>query len=138
MGKRYRAYSPEQSLLLPANLRDRLPDDHLVYFVSDVVDELDLLAIAGYYEAETRGQPPYHPRQLFVQYPGRIARATLPPGAAFYQPPSKSPSSASSLSTFSKAVTVRSTSLGPCTTETKPPGQGMTSTPSQRNPSRIL
>ena len=64
MGKRYRAYSPEQSLLLPPNLRDWLPDDHLVYFVSDVVEELDLSTIEGYYEAETRGQPPYHPRLM--------------------------------------------------------------------------
>jgi transposase len=64
VGKRYRTYSPEQSLLLPPNLRDWLPDDHLVYFVSDVVDEVDLSAIEGPYEAERRGQPPYHPRLM--------------------------------------------------------------------------
>lgn len=64
MAKTYRTYLPEQSLLLPPNLRDWLPDDHLAYFVSELVDELDLAAIESYYEAETRGQPPYHPRLM--------------------------------------------------------------------------
>jgi hypothetical protein len=40
MGKTYRAYLPEQDLLLPPSLRDWLPDDHLAYFVSDVVEQL--------------------------------------------------------------------------------------------------
>jgi len=64
VAKTYRCYLPEQSLLLPPNLRDWLPDDHLAYFVSELVDELDLAAIESYYEAETRGQPPYHPRLM--------------------------------------------------------------------------
>jgi len=41
-----------------------LPDDHLAYFVSDVVDQLDLSAIECVYEEEERGQPPYHPRMM--------------------------------------------------------------------------
>jgi transposase len=41
-----------------------LPDDHLAYFVSDVVDQLDLSAIESVYEEEERGQPPYHPRMM--------------------------------------------------------------------------
>jgi transposase len=64
MAKRYRAYLPEQDLLLPASLRDWLPEDHLAYFVSDVVDQLDLSAIESVYEEEERGQPPYHPRMM--------------------------------------------------------------------------
>jgi len=42
-------------------LRDWLPEGHLAYFVSDVVDQLDLSAIEGYYEKEERGYPPFHP-----------------------------------------------------------------------------
>jgi len=61
MAKTYRPYVPEQDLLLPPSLRDWLPDDHLVYFVSDVVDALDLSAITTVYEEEDRGYPPYHP-----------------------------------------------------------------------------
>src|SRR6056297_3464014 len=64
MGKSYRAYQPEQALLLPPDLRDWVPAEHLVWFVSDLVDELDLTAIEAYYEGETRGQPPYHPRLM--------------------------------------------------------------------------
>jgi transposase len=64
MAKRFRSYLPEQNLLLPASLREWLPDDHLSYFVSDVVDQLDLSAIESVYEEEDRGQPPYHPRMM--------------------------------------------------------------------------
>ena len=54
MGKTYRAYLPEQDFLLPASLRDWLPEDHLAYFVSDVVEQLDLSAIESVYEEEGR------------------------------------------------------------------------------------
>src|SRR5215467_2922057 len=64
MAKTFRTYLPEQNLLLPASLREWLPDDHLSYFVSDVVDQLDLSAIERMYEEEDRGQPPYHPRMM--------------------------------------------------------------------------
>ena len=64
MTKRYRPYSPDQMLLLPPSLQDWLPENHLSYFVSDVVDHLDLASIEGYYEKDTRGQPPYHPRMM--------------------------------------------------------------------------
>ncbi len=34
------------------------------YFVSEVIDQLDLSAIESYYESDDRGQPPYHPRMM--------------------------------------------------------------------------
>src|ERR1700682_3069460 len=64
MTKTFRTYLPEQDLLLPPSLREWLPDNHLAYFVSDVVDQLDLSAIESVYEEEERGQPPYHPRMM--------------------------------------------------------------------------
>jgi transposase len=64
MGKTYRDYQPEQDFLLPPSLRDWLPEDHLAYFVSDVVEQLDLSAIESVYQEEQRGQPPYHPRMM--------------------------------------------------------------------------
>jgi transposase len=64
MEKTYRPYLPDQDFLLPPSLRHWLPEDHLVYFVSDLVDELDLSAILKVYEAEDRGFPPYHPVML--------------------------------------------------------------------------
>ncbi len=64
MAKTYKTYLPEQDLLLPASLREWLPENHLAYCVSDVVDQLDLSAIEAVYEEEDRGQPPYHPRMM--------------------------------------------------------------------------
>jgi transposase len=64
MAKTYRPYVPEQDLLLPPSLRDWLPEDHLAFFVSDLIDQLDLSAITSVYEDEERGYPPYHPVML--------------------------------------------------------------------------
>src|SRR5215216_7109978 len=64
MAKTYRPYLPEQDLLLPPSLREWLPEDHLAFFVSDLIDQLDLTAITAVYEDEERGYPPYHPVML--------------------------------------------------------------------------
>ena len=64
MAKTYRTYLPDQDFLLPPSPRDWLPEDHLVYFVSDLIDQLDLSAITTGYEDEERGYPPYHPVML--------------------------------------------------------------------------
>jgi len=64
MGKPYRPYLPDQEFLLPPSLRDWLPENHLSYFVSDVVDELDLSAMDAVYGEERRGQPPYDPLMM--------------------------------------------------------------------------
>jgi transposase len=64
MAKVYRPYFPEQDFLLPPSLREWLREDHLAYFVSDILDELDLGAIEEHYEREQRGYPPYHPRMM--------------------------------------------------------------------------
>jgi transposase len=64
MAKTYRPYVPEQDLLLPPSLREWLPEDHLAFFVSDLIDQLDLSAITTRYEDEERGYPPYHPVML--------------------------------------------------------------------------
>jgi transposase len=64
MPKGYRPYLPNQDFLMPPSLREWLAEEHLVYFVSDVVDELNLSAIHAVYGEEKRGQPPYHPRLM--------------------------------------------------------------------------
>jgi transposase len=64
MAKTYRPYLPDQDFLLPPSPRDWLPEDHLVYFVSDLIDQLNLSAITRDYENEERGYPPYHPVML--------------------------------------------------------------------------
>ena len=42
MEKTYRAYEPDQLFLLPPALQDWVPEGHLVHFISDVVDQVDL------------------------------------------------------------------------------------------------
>jgi len=64
VGKNYRPYYPDEELLLPPSLRDWLPENHLAYFVSDVVDNLDLSALDAVYGDEKRGQPPYDPLMM--------------------------------------------------------------------------
>jgi transposase len=63
MSKTFRPYDPEQAFLMPASLQDWLPKGHLAYFISDVVDHLDLSAIMSCYEEE-KGYPPYHPAMM--------------------------------------------------------------------------
>ena len=69
---KYRDYQPNQMHLLPQSLNEWLPDDHLCYFISDLVDQLDLSAIYDSYDGSQGGQPPYHPlmmtKLLFYAY----------------------------------------------------------------------
>ena len=58
MAKSYRPYFPEQDFLLPPSLRERLPENHVAYFVGDLIDQLDLSAIESRYEREERGYLP--------------------------------------------------------------------------------
>src|SRR5579884_2725969 len=64
MSKTYKPYQPDQDFLLPPSLKDWLPEKHLAYFVSEVVEELDLSGIYAVYERDERGQPPYDPRMM--------------------------------------------------------------------------
>jgi len=61
---RFRDYQPDQLLLLPPDLRDWLPEDHLANFISDVVDTLDLSEVIGDYDNSAGGQAPFHPRMM--------------------------------------------------------------------------
>jgi len=64
MGKTYRPYEPDQLFLMPPSLVEWLPKDHLVFFVRDVLDKIDLRPITDIYEQEDRGFPPYHPKAM--------------------------------------------------------------------------
>ncbi len=64
MSKTYLPYDPDQQLLLPAALQEWLPEDPPAYFISDVVDQLDLSKITARYEQERRGGPPYNPGMM--------------------------------------------------------------------------
>jgi transposase len=65
MAREFLPYDLDQQYLLPPSLKDWLPAEHLVFFVSDVVDSLDLSAILCEYEKnELRGRPGYDPAML--------------------------------------------------------------------------
>lgn len=66
MAKHFLPYDMGQVLLLPPDMRDWLPREHLVWFISDVVDTaLDLSPIlAKYGKGDARGQPGYHPAMM--------------------------------------------------------------------------
>jgi transposase len=56
----------DQSFLLPPDLRDWLPADHLAWFVLDVVDQLDLGPFLASYRADGHGRAAYDPRTLLA------------------------------------------------------------------------
>ena len=54
---RFRPYEPDQLFLLPPDLKQLLPEDDLVYYFIDVVNELNLDPIYEIYDASKGGQP---------------------------------------------------------------------------------
>ena len=60
----YRPYAPDQDLLLQPSLREWLPDGHLSYFISDVIEELELGAFYERYEGDGRRKAPFEPRMM--------------------------------------------------------------------------
>ena len=62
MAREFLPYDPDQLFLLPPSMREWVPEDHLVWFVSDLVDSLDLSGILSAYEkSDLRGRPGYNP-----------------------------------------------------------------------------
>jgi transposase len=55
---------PDQPFLLPPDLRDWLPEDHLAWFILDVVDQLDLAPFLAAYRDDGHGHPAYGPKLL--------------------------------------------------------------------------
>jgi transposase len=63
--KTYRPWTPRQSYLLPPSPTEWLPAKHLVYFVLDIVEKLDLGAIEqAIAKKDPRGERPYSPRLM--------------------------------------------------------------------------
>jgi transposase len=63
--KTFRPWQPEQTTLLPPSPREWLAEDHQVYFLLDLVDELDLSAILIPAQAkDPRGEKGFDPRMM--------------------------------------------------------------------------
>src|SRR3954463_2445214 len=57
--KNYRPWDADQGSHELISPRDALPEDDLVFFLLDLVPQLDLSPFHGHYARELRGQPPF-------------------------------------------------------------------------------
>ena len=64
MIKKFRRWSPDQQWLFPPSPRDWLDENHLVYFLLDVVGQMDLSPFYERYKNSLTGQPPFHPQMM--------------------------------------------------------------------------
>ena len=66
MAYNFLACDRDQAFLLPPDVRDWLPADHLAWFILDVVDQLDLDPFLPAYRADGHGRAAYQPRMLLA------------------------------------------------------------------------
>ena len=65
MARKFIAYEVDAPYLLPPDLNDWLPDDHLARFIKEVVQRLDLEPFYRSYDSVMgRGRPPHHPAMM--------------------------------------------------------------------------
>jgi transposase len=57
--KNYRPWDAQQSSQKPVSPCEALPEDDLVFFLLDLIPQLDLSPFHQYYASEMRGQPPF-------------------------------------------------------------------------------
>jgi transposase len=57
-------YEPNQDYLLPPSVSEWLPENHLAYFVSEIIDRLDLEKFYARYDGDGRRNQPYDPAML--------------------------------------------------------------------------
>jgi transposase len=64
MGKTFREWNPEQSVMFPPTVLDLVEKDDLVHFIRNLVlEQVDLSEILDQYQEE-RGYPPMHPKMM--------------------------------------------------------------------------
>ena len=94
-GPVFRRYDVRQALLLPPDLQEWLPQDHIARFISDVVEnEIDLAPFVEGYENQEGGNPAFHPALMLKLWlygycvgtvsSRRLARATYEDVACRY------------------------------------------------------
>jgi len=66
MAYNFVAVEREQLMLMPPSVADWLPEDHLAWFVLDVVAELDLSGFLSGYRADGRGWAAYDPAMMLA------------------------------------------------------------------------
>jgi transposase len=64
MGQSFIACDREQSFLMPPDVREWLPENHLAWFVLAAVEEMDLEGFYAVYRSDGRGRPAYEPAMM--------------------------------------------------------------------------
>src|SRR3954451_4251150 len=64
MGPSFIACDREQSFLMPPDVRDWLPENHLAWFVLAAVEEMDLYPFYAAYRVDGRSRPAYEPAMM--------------------------------------------------------------------------
>jgi transposase len=64
MATSFLPYEPNQDFLLPPSVCEWLPENHLVYFVVEIIDRLDLQVFYARYEGDGRRNQPFDPALL--------------------------------------------------------------------------
>src|SRR4051812_9536655 len=76
MGQRFVACDREQSFLMPPDVRDWLPENHLAWFVIEAVGEMDLDDFYAAYRWDGRSRPAYDPAMMVALLLYAYARGT--------------------------------------------------------------
>src|SRR5688572_24709212 len=87
MAKGFIACDREQSFLMPPDVREWLPEDHLAWYVLEAVEALDLDAFYAVYRVDGRARRAYEPSMIVavllyayargLRSPRRIERACV-------------------------------------------------------------
>ena len=64
MGYNFLPVERDQSFLLPPSMRDWLPEDHLAFFILDVVEQMDLTPFFLRYRDDGWGAPAHDPKMM--------------------------------------------------------------------------
>src|SRR4051795_9616705 len=76
MAQRFIACDREQSFLMPPDVREWSPEDHLAWFVIDAVESMGLDAFYAVYRADGRSRPAFDPAMMVALILYAYARGT--------------------------------------------------------------
>lgn len=77
----FKEYNQAQPMLLPPDVRDIIPSDHICFVINDVVDELDISLVESIYTNDSGGASAYSPflliKAMFYAYSVGIRSSRL-------------------------------------------------------------
>ena len=80
MSQNFLSCDRDQPMLLPPDLREWLPEDHLAWFVLDAVSEIDLEPFFSGYRSDGWGRAAHDPEMMVALPSGADAARAVAPG----------------------------------------------------------